>query len=73
MVELTAIITYSFPDIFYKVLHHPDLVYANRTPHEFVVHLWNTYAMDKDPNIMANLDHISLQWQPPTMLNFLFT
>ena len=25
MAALTAIITYSCPDIFYKVLHHPDL------------------------------------------------
>ena len=29
---LTAIITYSCPDIFYKVLHHPDLGNANPTP-----------------------------------------
>ena len=32
MAALTAIITDSYPDIFYKVLHHPDLGYANRTP-----------------------------------------
>ena len=32
MAALTAIITDSCPDIFYKVLHHPDLGYANRTP-----------------------------------------
>ena len=32
MEALTAIITYFCPDIFYKVLHHLDLEYANRTP-----------------------------------------
>ena len=32
MAALTAIITDSCPDIFYKVLHHLDLGYANRTP-----------------------------------------
>ena len=32
MAALTAIIIDSCPDIFYKVLHHPDLGYANRTP-----------------------------------------
>ena len=32
MAELTAIIIDSFPDIFYKVLHHLDLGYANCTP-----------------------------------------
>ena len=31
MAALTAIITASCPEIFYKVLHHPDLGYANRT------------------------------------------
>ena len=56
MAELTAIITDSIPVIFYKVLHYPYLGFANRTPREFVVHLWNTYAMDKDPDMRANLD-----------------
>ena len=32
MAALTAIITDSCPDIFYKVLHDPDLGYANCTP-----------------------------------------
>ena len=32
MVALTAIITDSCLDIFYKVLHDPDLGYANRIP-----------------------------------------
>ena len=32
MAALTAIITDSCPYIFYKVLHDPDLGYANRTP-----------------------------------------
>ena len=32
MAALTAIITVSCTDIFYKVLHDPDLGYANRTP-----------------------------------------
>ena len=32
MAALTAIITDSCLDIFYEVLHHPDLGYANRTP-----------------------------------------
>ena len=32
MAALTAIITDSCPDIFYKVLYDPDLGYANRTP-----------------------------------------
>ena len=35
---LTVIIIESCPDIFYKVLHDPDLGYANRTPREFFVH-----------------------------------
>ena len=73
MAALTAIITDSFPDIFYKVLHDPDLGYSNRTPREFVVHFWNTYAMDKDPDMSTNLDHMNVQWQPPTMLEILFT
>ena len=32
MASLTAIITDSYPDIYYMVLHDPDLGYANRTP-----------------------------------------
>ena len=32
MTALTAIITNSFPDIYYMVLHYPDLGYSNRTP-----------------------------------------
>ena len=32
MAALTAIITDSCPDIYYMVLHEPDLGYANRTP-----------------------------------------
>ena len=56
MAPLTVIITDSCTDIFYKVLHHPDLGYANRTPREFVVHFWNTYARDKDPDMSAKLD-----------------
>ena len=32
MAALTAIITDSCPDIYYMVLHDPDLGYANRTP-----------------------------------------
>ena len=32
MAALTAIIADSCPDIFYKVLHNPDLGYTNRTP-----------------------------------------
>ena len=47
MSGLTAIIADSCPDIFYKVLHHLDLGYSNRTPQEFVVHFYNTYAMDE--------------------------
>ena len=70
---LNAIITNSFPDIFYKVLHHLSLGYANRTPREFVVHFWNTYARDKDPHMSANLERMMVQWQPPTMLEALFT
>ena len=56
MLALTAVLTYSCADTFYKVLHHPDLGYANRTPREFVFHFWNTYAMEKDPDMIANLD-----------------
>ena len=55
MAALTAIITDSCPDIFYKVLHHPDLGYANRTPREFLVHFWNTYAMDEDTTKSAEV------------------
>ena len=73
MTALTAIITDSCPDIFYKVLHDPDLGYANRTPREFVVHFWNTYARDEDPDMGANLERMMVQWQPPTMLEALFT
>ena len=73
MSALTAIITDSCPDIFYKVLHHPDPGYANRTPQELFVHFWNTYARDEDPDISANLEQIMVQWQPPTMLEALFT
>ena len=29
--------------------------------------------MDEDPDMSANLDCMSVQWQPPTMLEFLFT
>ena len=61
MSALTAIITYSCPDIFYNVLHHPDLGYSNRTPQEFVVHFWNTYARDEDPDISANLERMSVK------------
>ena len=73
MAALTAIITYSCPDIFYKVLHHPGLGYANRTPQEFVVQFWNTYARDEDPDMSANLERMMVQWQPPTILEALFT
>ena len=60
MAALTAIITDYCLDIFYKVLHHPDLGYANRTPPEFVVHFWNPYTMDKNPDMSANLDRMSV-------------
>ena len=73
MAALTAIITDSSPDIFYKVLHHPDLRYSNRTPRKFIVHFWNTYAMDEKPDMSANLDHMSVHRQPPTMFEVLFT
>ena len=56
MSALTAIITDSCPEIFYKVLHHLDLGYANCTPREFVVNFWNTYARDKDQDMSANLE-----------------
>ena len=42
MAALTSIITDSCPDIYYMFLHELDLGYANRTPQEFVVHLWIT-------------------------------
>ena len=73
MVALTAIITDSCPEIYYMVLHDPDLGYSNRTPREFVVHFWNTYARDKDPYMSNNLERMMVQWQPPTMLGSLFT
>ena len=55
------------------VLHDPDLGYANRTPEEFFVNFWNTYARNKDPYMSANLERMMVQWQPPTMLEALFT
>ena len=73
MAALTAIITDFCPDIFYKVLHDPDLGYANRTPQEFVVHFWNTYTRDEDPDMSVNLKRMMVQWQPPTILEALFT
>ena len=73
MAALTAIITDSCLDIYYMVIHNPDLGYANRTPREFVVHSWNTYARDEDPDMSANLKRIMVQWQHPTMLEALFT
>ena len=73
MAALTTIITDSCPDIFYRVLHYPDLGYANRTPRAFFVNFWNTYAMDKDLDMSANLDRMSVQWHPPTMFKLLFT
>ena len=73
MAALNAIITDSCLDIYYMVLHDLYLGYANRTPLELVVHFWNTYARDKDPDMSANLDRMMVQWQPPTMLEALFT
>ena len=73
MSALTAIITDSCPEIFYKVLHHLDLGYANCTPREFVVNFWNTYARYEDQDLSANLERMMVQWQPPTMLEALFT
>ena len=73
MAELTVIITDSYPDIYYMFLHDPDLGYTNRTPQEFVVHFWNTYARDEDPDMSANLESMMVQWQPTTMLEDLFT
>ena len=73
MAALTAIITDSCPDIFYKVLHHLDLGYDNHTPQEFFVHFWDTYARDEDLDMSANLEQMMVQWQPPTMLDALFT
>ena len=73
MTALTAIITDSCLDIFYKVFHNLDLGYANRTPREFVVRFWKTYARDEDPDMSANLERMILQWKPPTMLEALFT
>ena len=40
------------------VLHDPDLGYANRTPREFVVHFWNTYDRDEEPDMSANLEQM---------------
>ena len=68
MAELTAIITDSCPEIYYMVLQDPNLGYANRTPREFVIHFWNTYSRDEDPDMSANLEQMMVQWQPPTML-----
>ena len=73
MAALTAIITDSCLDIYYMVLHDLDLGYANRTPREFFVHFWNTYARDKDPDISVNLVQMMAQLQPPSMLEALFT
>ena len=73
MAGLTTIITDSCPDIYYMVLHDPNLGYANRTPREFVVHFWNMYARDEDPDMTANLERMMVQWHPPTMLEALFT
>ena len=50
-----------------------DLRYNNLTPREFVVHFWNTYARDEDPEMSANLEQMMVQWQPTTMLEDLFT
>ena len=73
MAALTAIITDSFPDIFYKVLHDPDLGYANQPPREFFVHFWNMYARDEDQDMSANLERMMVQWQPTTILEAIFT
>ena len=61
MAALTAIITDSCLDIYYMVLHDPDLGYANLTPREFVVHFWNTYARYEDPDMSANLEQMMAQ------------
>ena len=42
-------------------------------PQEFVVHFWNTYASEEDPDMSANLESTMVQWQPPTMIEALFT
>ena len=73
MAALTAIITCSCQDIYYMVLHDSYLGYANRTPREFSVHFWNTYARNKDPDMSANLERMMVQWKPPNMLEALFT
>ena len=73
MAALSAIIIYSCPDIYYMVIHDPYLAYANSTHQEFVVHFWNTYARDEDPDMSVNLEQMMVQWQPPTMLEALFT
>ena len=73
MAALTAIITNFCLDIYYMVLYDPDLRYDNRSPQEFVVHFWNTYARDKNPDMSTNLERMMVQWQPPTLLEALFT
>ena len=72
MVALTAIIIDSCQDIYYIVLQALDLGYSNRTPREFVVQFWNTYARDEDLDMSANLEQMMVQWQPPIMLEALF-
>ena len=73
MAALTAIITDSCMDIYYMVLHDLDLGSPNRTPREFFVHFWNTYARDEDLDMSVNLECMMVHWQPPTMLESLFT
>ena len=73
MAALTNIITDSCPEIYYMILHDPDLGYANCIPQEFVVHFWNTYDRYEDPDMSGNLERMMVQWQPPTMLEALFT
>ena len=60
MAALTTIITDYCPYIYYMVLHEPDLGYANRAPREFVVHFWNMYARDEDPDMSANLERMMI-------------
>ena len=73
MAALTVIITDSCPGIYCMVLHDPDVDYANRTPREFVVHLWNTYARDEEPDKSANLKRMMVKCHPTTILEALFT